>query len=51
MLKRETSKTYELKIGDTVYTIESEAPEDCRIDMIDALIALMKRNIEALSEK
>ncbi len=47
MLKRETSKTYELIIGDTVYTMESEAPDDCRVYMVDALIALMKRDIIA----
>ena len=51
MLKRETSKTYDQKIGDTLFTIESESPEDACTDMVDALITLMKRDIEVLGEK
>lgn len=50
MLKLETNKTYEHKIGGTVFIIESEAPENAH-DMVDALIALMKRDIELLGKK
>ena len=45
MLKLETSKTYEQKVGDTLFTIGSESPQDSSADMLDALVALMKREL------
>lgn len=45
MLKLEISKTYEQIIGDTLFTIESECPEDSSVDMLDALVTLMKREL------
>ena len=51
MLKRETEYTYERKQGDTVYIIESISDTDSSEDMLDALIALMKRNIEELGKR
>ncbi|MGI6404033.1 MAG: hypothetical protein ACOX0K_07485 [Oscillospiraceae bacterium] len=45
MLTSEFSKTYETQIGNTVYTITSECPEDTKEDMLDALVRLMKRDI------
>lgn len=51
MLRAETEFTYEHKHGDTVYIIESVSEPDCRVDMVDALIALMKRDIENLGKK
>lgn len=50
MLKRETEKTYTHKIGETIYTIESVSSPNTREDMIDALISLMKRDIESLEK-
>lgn len=50
MLKRETEKAYTHKIGETIYTIESVLAPDTREDMIDALISLMKRDIESLEK-
>lgn len=50
MLRPETEFTYERKQGDTVYIIESVSDPDCRVDMVDALIALMKRDIENLGK-
>lgn len=51
MLKRETEFTYERRQGDTVYIIESVSDPDGREDMLDALIALMKRDIEELGKR
>lgn len=51
MLKRETEKSYTCKIGDTAYTIESVTAPGSKLDMIDALIALMKRDIESLEKE
>lgn len=48
MLTSEFSKTYETKIGDTVYTITSECPEDTKDDILDALVRLMKREIRGV---
>ncbi|MEA4933643.1 MAG: hypothetical protein VB071_08735 [Lawsonibacter sp.] len=50
MLKRETEKTYGYTIGETIYTIESVSSPDTCEDMIDALISLMKRDIESLEK-
>ena len=51
MLKRETEKTYTHKIGDTVYTVESVTAPGSKADIVDALIALMKRDIESLEKE
>ncbi len=51
MLKRETALTYERKQGDTVYVIESISDPDSRENMLDALVALIKRDIEELGKK
>lgn len=48
MLTSEFSKTYETKIGNTIYTITSECPEDTKEDMLDALVRLMKRDIRGV---
>ncbi len=45
MLKSEFNHTYETAIGDTVYTITSECPEDTTEDILDALVRLIKRDI------
>jgi len=49
MLKRETEKIHELKNGGTVFVVESVCPEDEKTDLLDALIALIKRDIEELA--
>ena len=51
MLRRETEFTYELKQGDTLYIIESISHPENREDSWDALIALMKRDIEDLDKQ
>lgn len=51
MLKWETEFTYERKRGDTVYIIESISNPDSREDILDALITLMKRDIEELGKR
>ncbi|MEA4933282.1 MAG: hypothetical protein VB071_06835 [Lawsonibacter sp.] len=51
MLKQETEKSYELKNGGTMFVVESVCREEERTDMLDALIALMKRDIEELGGK
>ena len=51
MLKRESEYTYERKQGDTVFIIESISDPDSSEDMLDALIALMKRDIEELGKR
>jgi hypothetical protein len=45
MLTSEFKTTYETKIGDTVYTITSECPEDTTDDILDALVRLIKRDV------
>ena len=45
MLTSEFKTIYETKIGDTVYTITSECPEDTTDDILDALVRLIKRDI------
>lgn len=49
MLKRETEKIYELKNGATVFVVESVCPEEETTDMLDALVSLIKRDIEELA--
>lgn len=49
MIRLETEKPYETKIKDTIYIIESVSDGDGKTDMIDALITLMKRDIQNLS--
>ncbi len=51
MLKRETEFTYGHKQGDTEYVIESISDPNSREDMLDALVSLMKRDIEKLIKK
>ncbi len=48
MLTSEFSKTYEAKIGNTLFTITSECPEDTKEDMLDALVRLIKRDIKGI---
>ncbi len=50
MLKSETEFTYERKRGDTVYIIESISDKNSRVDMVDALIALMKHDMEEMGK-
>ncbi len=50
MLKRETEYTYEYEKNKTVFVIESIRDPECREDMLDALIALMKRDIEKMGK-
>jgi len=45
MITSEFKKTYETKIGDTVYEITSECPEDTKDDILDVLVRLIKRDI------
>lgn len=45
MFTSEQKVTYEKKIGDVVYVIKSESLPDTRLDMVDALIALIKREL------
>ncbi len=49
MLRRETSHKYENKIGTTKFVVESESSEDCKVDMVDSLVALIKRDLENIS--
>lgn len=51
MLKRETEKTYEQKLKGTVFVVESMCPPNCKADMFDALVALMKRDVETMCEE
>ncbi|MBP7331358.1 MAG: hypothetical protein KBA08_03495 [Firmicutes bacterium] len=46
MFTSELSVTYEKKIGDVVYTIKSESLPNTRLDMVDSLVALIKRELE-----
>lgn len=46
MFTSELSVTYEKKIGDVVYTIKSESLPDTSLDMVDTLVALIKRDLE-----
>ncbi len=46
MITSEQSVTYEKKIGDVVYVIKSESLPDTKLDMADAIIALIKRELE-----
>jgi len=46
MFTSELSVTYEKKIGEVVYTIKSESLPNTRLDMVDTLIALIKRDLE-----
>ena len=46
MMTSEQLVTYEKKIGDVVYVIKSESLPDTKLDMVDALIALIKRELE-----
>lgn len=45
MMTSEQKVTYEKKIGDVVYVLKSESLPDTRLDMVDALIALIKREL------
>ena len=45
MITSEFNTTYETKIGDTVYEITSECPEDTTEDILDVLVRLIKRDI------
>lgn len=47
MLKPEDFKSYEYTVGKTVYTIESVTSEDTRLDIIDAMVSLVTKDIEA----
>lgn len=49
MLKRETQKVYEMTHAGRVFVVESVCPEDEKADLLDALVALMKRDMEELS--
>ena len=42
----EQKVTYEKKIGDVVYIVRSESLPDTKLDMVDAIIALIKRELE-----
>jgi hypothetical protein len=42
----EQTVTYEKKIGDVVCVIKSESIPDTKLDMVDAIIALIKRELE-----
>jgi hypothetical protein len=46
MFTSELSVTYGKKIGDVVYTIKSESLPNTRLDMVDSLVALIKRELE-----
>jgi len=46
MITSEKSVTYKKKIGDVVFDIKSESQPDTRLDMVDAIIALIKRDLE-----
>ena len=41
-------RSYETKIGDTVFEITSECPEDTTDDILDALVRLIKRDIAGI---
>ena len=49
MLTSEFKKTYETKIGETVYEITSECPEDTTEDILDVLVRLIKRDITGVN--
>ncbi len=49
MLRRETSHSYETKVNGTKFIVESESPVDCRVDMMDAIVNLVKRDLENIS--
>jgi len=51
MLTSEYKKTYETKIGGTVYTITSECPEDTTDDILDALVRLIKKDVAGVETK
>jgi hypothetical protein len=46
MMTSEQKVTYEKKIGDVVYIIKSESLPDTKLDMVDAIISLIKRELE-----
>ena len=46
MFTSEQKVTYEKKIGDVVYVIKSESMPDTKLDMVDAIIALIKRDLD-----
>lgn len=46
MITSEKSVTYEKKVGDVVYVIKSESQPNTKMDMVDAIIALIKRDLE-----
>jgi hypothetical protein len=46
MFTSEQKVKYEKKIGDVVYVIKSETLPDIKLDMVDAIIALIKRDLE-----
>ena len=50
MITSELSVTYEKKIGDVVYVIKSESLPDTKLDMVDAIIALIKRDLEHVNK-
>lgn len=49
MLKRETEKIYELTHEGRVFVVERVCLEDEKADLLDALVALIKRDMEELS--
>lgn len=50
MLRRETSHSYETKVGATKFIVESECPENCKVDMLDALVNIIKKDLENISK-
>ena len=46
MFTSEQKVTYEKKIGDIIYVIKSESLPDTKLDMVDTIIALIKRELE-----
>ena len=49
MFVSEYKTTYEEKIGNTVYEITSECPEDTFESILDALVSLIKRDIVGIN--
>lgn len=48
MFTSEFCATHEYTTGGTVVTITSECPEDATDDMLDALVRLIKRDINGI---
>ncbi len=49
MLRRETKHNYENTVNGTKFIVESESPENCKEDMVDSLLTLLKKDIEKMS--